>query len=205
MKTAAKGLLIVLGSLITIVLIILFILFVLFPAAIHPPRPVITYCEFPFTLIYELNGETEIIEDTAICEFDGYGELSSAGQNREWEVYLKSKKNSEEAESTFVHVTLLDLRNQEVYDDFGNEVLELYFFVGNGHYYMGDTLGNLHREPQSFDEVHYMYKHKEGCIGYSSINSEVAFEKYKIKIMDWTSHDPIPNAYKKWGIIPVDK
>ena len=38
-----------------------------------PPMPEITYGEFPFRLVYELNGEQIVIEDIIICEFDGFG------------------------------------------------------------------------------------------------------------------------------------
>ncbi|MFA8307240.1 YdgA family protein, partial [Paenibacillus alvei] len=34
-----------------------------------PPRPEITYGEFPFKLVYEINGERKVIQDTVICEY----------------------------------------------------------------------------------------------------------------------------------------
>jgi len=37
----------------------------------NPPKPEITYGEFPFTLVYEINGEEKVVEDTLICEYDG--------------------------------------------------------------------------------------------------------------------------------------
>ena len=44
----------------------------------NPPRPEITFREFPFRLEYEINGERKIIKDTLICQFDGFG--SDEGQ-----------------------------------------------------------------------------------------------------------------------------
>ena len=58
----------------------------------NPPKPEITYGEFPFTLVYELNGEERVIEDTLIVEFDGfimYGGPSPR-KRRAWRSYLKS-------------------------------------------------------------------------------------------------------------------
>lgn len=36
-----------------------------------PPQPVITYAEFPFELVYEINGERIEIKDSLIVEWDG--------------------------------------------------------------------------------------------------------------------------------------
>ena len=80
----------------------------------NPPKPAIRYGEFPFRLTYELNGETKTIEDVAICEFDGYGERSEAGQDRKWKTHLKSglddllyeKERGPETDTAWI--TLLD-------------------------------------------------------------------------------------------------
>ena len=55
-----------------------------------PPKPEITYAEFPFCLTYELNGEVIVIEDTIICEFDGYVVEGENGKYRAWSSRLKS-------------------------------------------------------------------------------------------------------------------
>ena len=38
----------------------------------NPPRPEITYAEFPFRIELEHNGERLVFEDTIICEFAGF-------------------------------------------------------------------------------------------------------------------------------------
>ena len=44
------------------------------------PEPRIKYGEFPFKLIYEIDGKTMTIEDTIICEFDGFKVVGEAGK-----------------------------------------------------------------------------------------------------------------------------
>lgn len=168
----------------------------------NPPKPEIAYGEFPFRLTYELNGEIITVEDMAICEFDGYGERSTAGQSRKWKTYLKSRvaglipTNEKGRETGFAWITLLDLRNDDVFDDFGHKVLELYFFGGNGHYYMGDDLGNHDRDAQGFNYVSYHYQNADGTTGGSSYKPDVAFERFGIKLISWEPSSPIVNTFK---------
>ena len=56
-----------------------------------PPRPEITRGEFPFRLEYEIDGKRVVIEDTLICEFDGFGMNEGAGKYRKWKGRLNHK------------------------------------------------------------------------------------------------------------------
>jgi len=56
----------------------------------NPPKPGITYSEFPFRLVYEINGERKVIEDTLICEYDGIGMDEGRGKYRKWKEHLAS-------------------------------------------------------------------------------------------------------------------
>lgn len=189
-----------------IILIGIFYIFVLSGAIFwfgsNPPKPEITYGEFPFKLTYELNGETKIIKDTIICGFDGFYSLGSAGKYRKWKTHLKSMvdelipANKRGKETDFARITLLDLRNYDVFDDFGHKVLELYFYGGNGHYYMGDELGGNSRSGQDFTWVYYAYQNADGTIGHSGYKANEAWEKYKIKLISWEPSPPIKNTYK---------
>ena len=51
----------------------------LFP---NPPKPEIKYGEFDFKLVYEIDGEMQTIEDTVICEFDGFNFDEANGKTR---------------------------------------------------------------------------------------------------------------------------
>lgn len=56
----------------------------------NPPRPEITYGEFPFSLEYEINGHRKVIEDTLIGEYDGIGMNEGIGKYRKWKWRLAS-------------------------------------------------------------------------------------------------------------------
>ena len=201
-----KEILIIVVLLAIIMLLVFFFIWIVlwFGLAIlpNPPKPEICYGEFPFMLTYELNGEIRTIKDVAICEFDGYGKRTEAGQSRKWTVYLKSESDEpfssreQGKEMDFICVTLLDLRNDDVFDDFGHEILELYFFGGNGHYYMGDVLGGHERKAQDFDWVDYIYKTANGTIGHSAFKAEEAYNKFNIRLICWEATNPIENSFK---------
>lgn len=167
----------------------------------NPPKPEIAYGEFPFQLIYELDEKIITIDDVAICEFDGYGQRTEAGQCRKWKTHLKSgadaliSENERGEETDIVWITLLDLRNDGIYDAYGNEVLELYFFGGNGHYYMNDELGSRDRKVQDFTMIDYMYKRSDGTIGHSAFKAEEAYEKFNIRLIRWENSPPIENKF----------
>lgn len=176
-----------------------FVFWILSGFLFNPPKPEITYGEFPFKLTYELNGETKKIIDTAVCEFEGYGERSTAGQSRKWSIHLLSGNDnavSNQNKTGFVWITLLDVRQTDDTDSLGNKILELYFFGGNGHYYMNDTLGHQDRKAQELDYVNYFYQKSDGTTGHSSLTAEDAWERYKIRLIKWEISPPIQNYFK---------
>lgn len=184
---------VVLGIIGGIVLIgLLYLGFIFFAAfgglnfLISVPKPEITYGEFPFKLTYELNGEIKTIEDTIICEFDGFEVLGEAGKYRKWKTSLKSGNE---------RLTLLDLRPSKEVNEFGQTILELYFYYGNAEYYMGDT-GDRQRDAQGLDRVSYHYQNKDGTTGGSSYKADVSYEKYKIRLISWEAAPPIQNSFK---------
>ena len=199
-----KRISIVAGKTVLIIFLIIFHLLIRllvgFGLALLPrTQPEITYGEFPVRLTYELNGEIRTVQDVAICEFDGY-KVSIEDESRKWKVTLKSEldeppSDKEQWEETdFVLITLLDLRNKGIYDDFGHEVLELYFFGGNGSYYMNDVMEFGH-DAQDFTCVEYMYKTEDGKIGGSSFGAEEAYEKFNIRLISWEAAKPIRNTF----------
>lgn len=176
---------------IAIVLIALFFLFIVSGAIFmfnsNPPAPKIQYGEFPFTLTYELDGEVKVIEDTVICEFDGFVNRGSAGKARRWKTTLKSGDEQ---------LTLLDLRPLEEINEFGQTMLELYFYYGTAAYYMGDESNPFARNAQDFNWVEYKYKTVGGTIGGSGYKADEAWEKYKIKLISWEPSEPIQNSFR---------
>jgi len=83
-----------------------------------PEKPVIRYGEFPFRLVYEINGRRELIEDTLIIKYKGVGIDEGRGKFRKWESRLASGNEG---------ITL-----------FKNELIEIYYPYSSADYYMGD-------------------------------------------------------------------
>lgn len=151
----------------------------------NPPKPEITYGEFPCRITYELNGEKKVIEDVIICEFDGFDNLGSGGKYRKWKSYLKSGNEN---------MTLLDLRPLNEKNEFGHTMLEFFFSYGNAEYYMGDT--QRQSVPHIADYVEYKYRTEDGSIGGSAYKADEAYEKYKIRLISWEASPLIENVFK---------
>lgn len=153
----------------------------------NPPKPEITYGEFPISITYEIEGEIQEIQDTIVCEFDGFENLGSAGKYRKWKAYVKSTGNK--------MVTLYDLRLNADFTEWGNQALELCFDPGNAEYYMGDV-GNRQRSGSLGKWVDYLYITPDGKTGYSSFELDEAWERYKFKLISWDLSPPIQNSFK---------
>ncbi len=152
----------------------------------NPPQPEITYAEFPFRLTYEINGEAKVIEDVIICEFNGF-EMSNGGSKyRKWTSRLKS--GNEE-------IILLDLTANNEINEFGYTMLNLFFYWGTPAYYMGDLEHYNCRPVQGFEWVEYKYQTTDGTVGKSAYKADVAYEKYKIKLIEWEIAEPIKNRF----------
>jgi len=136
-------------------------------------------------LEYELDGETKVIEDVIICEFDGFEWHGEAGEYRKWKTSLKSGNE---------YMTLLDLRPLNEITETGNQLLELYFYYGDSEYYMGDD-GWFAHDAQDLDEVCVSYVTPDGIIGHSAYTAEEAWEKYKIRLISWECESPIENQF----------
>ena len=93
------------------------------------PRPQITYGEFPFTLVYENEGEVITVSDVYVCKFDGF-KIDLGDKWRYWKGYLKSNGDK--------GIFLKKIDN-----------VELYISLGYPGHYMGDEtnphLDILHR------------------------------------------------------------
>jgi hypothetical protein len=56
-------------------------------------KPMNKQGEFPFRIVYEIDGFQTVIEDTLICEYKGTGINEGVGKHLVWNAYLKSDKN----------------------------------------------------------------------------------------------------------------
>ncbi len=141
---------------------------------LNPPKPEITYAEFPFRLEYEINGERKIIEDTLICEYDGIGMDEGQGKYRKWKERLASGKQK---------IILVKV----------DDTKEIYYPTGSARYYMGD-MKEYESYKQSFPDAAFV--EKRGRITEDGIiPSDELFKKYKIKLISWDISKPIKNNF----------
>ena len=142
-----------------------------------PPKPKITYGEFPFTLVYEINGEEKVIEDILICEYDGivvYGGIPN--KMRSWKESLKSGNK---------RIILLKIDETNI----------VYYPIRNSAgYYMGDkTSGEIkYSQNAGIDDIeknpNYVYDRY--------ISAEELLNHYNIRITRWEIALPITNSFK---------
>ena len=149
---------------------------------IQIPKPEITYGEFPISVTYEINGEIKVIEDTVICEFDGFEVLGEAGKYRKWKSHLKSGNE---------RLILLQIENAK-------ESFDISTFYGAPEYYMGDFMQSREEYERVMADDRYLgyVQWKEGVQIGSSITKEEVWEKYKLKIVDVQYSPPIQNSFK---------
>jgi hypothetical protein len=141
----------------------------------NPPHPEITYGEFPFRLEYEINGDRKVIEDTLICEFDGFGADEGRGKYRKWKQRLASGQKN---------VTLVRV----------NDSNEIYLFPGSAEYYMGDL--DTDRNDSSFPNALYIQKDGRFTSG-GIIRADELLSKHHIKLISWNPSQPVKNTFSK--------
>lgn len=140
-----------------------------------PPRPQVIHAEFPFKLEYEINGQKHIIKDSVICDYDGIGSNEGQGKYRKWKGVLASGNE---------RVTLLKISSTK----------QLYYFLGDPSYYMGDL-----SESEEYTPIvpSAWIIEKDGASSIDSrIDPEVLLKDYKIKLTHWEYTKPIQNEFK---------
>lgn len=142
----------------------------------NPPKPKITYGEFPFRLVYEIDGERKIVEDTLICEFDGFELEGENGKYRKWKSRLASGNE---------RITLLKV----------DETMEIYYSPGRAEYYMNDLRFNLDGNEFSFPNANYSKKIDKTHTVDSIILADELWSQYKIKLISWDYTQPIKNNF----------
>lgn len=143
-----------------------------------PPKPEVTYAEFPFTLIYEYNGELMTIQDSYVCEFNGFGmHTGSMAKFRTYRRYLKSNPKQED-------ILLVE-------DGFS----KIYCNIGSAAYYMGEP--NLRPGEQDTSPTFYKYTFPNEIFELNSayVSEKELWEQYKIRIISYEISDPIKNSF----------
>lgn len=142
--------------------------------------PLIKEGEFPFVVEYELNGKTFIIEDTVVCEFDGY-DLSSGPPTMSWKEYLKSGDESK----------CIILKHE---DTIFSTARSLVLSYGIAEYYMGDPQANLIVE----HKPEFIYRERLiDSFPWRTKLTKTGLEKlFGIKLTRFEFSEPIENEFK---------
>lgn len=172
----------IINVIIAIILIVLFwsIPWILFGIAgqlsPNPPTPQTKYGEFPFSLVYEIDGEIIEAKDVLICEFDGFGFSEGSGEKyRKWKSHFKSGNT---------RITLL--RADEI---------EIFFGPGAAAFYMGDP-DYVFENPTIFPDASYTRDFDNQTVNAYIISADEMWEKYKIRLISWEAAEPIRNIFK---------
>lgn len=140
----------------------------------NPPEPEITYAEFPFEIIYEIDEKTVTVNDVYVCEFDGFDWNEGVGKHRKWNGYIKSSGESK----------LILLEDGE---------LKLACSIGTPEYYMSDHFGSYTDE--YIPSIYYIKPNEFGGTYSGVLDIEPILEQYKIKLIRWKLSEPIQNSF----------
>lgn len=145
-------------------------------------KPVAQYGEFPFKLVYEMDGEIKTLEDTLIIEYKGVAISTANGKYNDFEAYLLSQKGTDGNFSTYTENIIFYGTTDE------NISAKIYFEIGSCEYYMcGGKLSSFYKN----------YGVTPGDIVVGSrdyngpISEEELLEKFGIKIIEKSISKPI--------------
>ena len=141
----------------------------------HVPEPRITKSEFPFEIVYELDGETVTVNDIFVCEYDGTSWNENTGRQRQWRGYVKSTGKD--------HVVLLEDGN-----------LKFACKLGSAAYYMGDPAWE--NAEKFTPSIYYVRTYESGGVSSGTAGIEAMLEEYKLKLVSWKLSDPIENTFE---------
>lgn len=138
----------------------------------NPPRPEITYGEFPFELVYEIDEEVVTVTDTFICKYDGIGMNEGVGKYREWKGYIQGT-------------------GQEGIKLFEEEGVIIWCYIGDPKYYMGEV---KYLNADCIPNVVKEYPYLSGT-SYTGLKADELWELYNIRIISWQFSDPVENSF----------
>lgn len=141
-----------------------------------PSAPEYTYGEFPYKLIYELNGENHIIEGEYICKYSGVQMNEGMGKYRTWVGYV----NGTDEDCVYV------------YED---EDVVVYCYIGDAGYYMGDYRRSGHPEGEPL-KPRLFANPKNGDIGMILSETDI-LDLYGIRLVEYSLSQPIINSFSE--------
>ncbi|MBE6753634.1 MAG: hypothetical protein E7559_04685 [Ruminococcaceae bacterium] len=161
--------------------------------------PVVKYGEFPFVIEYEKDGKHYLIEDTLVCEFDGYDpSLHSAII---WKYYTKNKSGSASHVFEYFGEGTPSLFDKERHVVRARVEINL----NNPDYYMGDPACADWKPRFKYTE-RYNSSPNVSDVDSKYLTKGQLRRKFGIKIIRIEYSDPIENNYVELGnIFQVDR
>lgn len=141
-----------------------------------PPKPQITSAEFPFELVYKLDGEIITINDVYVCEYDGIGMDEGQGKHLEWKGYIKSSNQE--------NLVLFEGDNKQIICNIGAPE----YYMGDPEYYETYATDNIVPSLSLIDDY--------GDITSNRVLSDDESQRYNIELISWTLSKPIENTFK---------
>ena len=141
-----------------------------------PPEPQFTSAEFPFSLVYSLDGETITVNDVYVCEYEGIGIDEGRGKHIKWNWYIKSTKQK--------YLVLLQ-------PDCKKRII---CYFDDPLYYMDDPERSWDTEEQ-IDPKLTLYEDYGDTTALHVLSSE-EWKAYNIKLISWEFSEPIKNEFK---------
>ena len=148
--------------------------------------PSVTEGEFPFLMEYEYDGSTYVIEDVAVCTYDG--ENPDSGVPRR-DYVTELKQGSSMRVLTFAENTESALTEGQINV---SSYLELYY--GFGGYYLGDPLDEDRGPAFRYSETSLSPTGVSGTT-VTRLTKEEVEELFGIKILRFEFSEPIQNTF----------
>lgn len=137
-------------------------------------EPQIKEAEFPFEIVYEIDGEIVTVNDIYVCEFDGFGWNEGVGKHRKWRGYLKSSGADK----------LILLEDGD---------LKFAVSIGSPEYYMNDPNYSYY---ENTPLIYYIRPNEFGGTTSGVLETEQLLEQYKLKLVSWELSEPIQNSFE---------
>ena len=174
------------------VVIILLIAINLYSCNETQKSPSIENGEFPFRFVCKINGETHVIEDTVICEFDGFDYSALAlTKPRSWKEKLKSEDGRILITEEYNTNSVLEPKRI-------NEKSEIVLCFGMGAYYMSDPNGTslIHGKPHICYGETYSQGSKITHMDATPMSNARAKKLLGLEIIEWNFSEPIKNTFE---------
>lgn len=165
-----------------------------------PPKPEITYGEFDFKLVYEIDGEVRTIEDTIICEFDGFHIDEGRGKTRRWKEDFENRQNNELYAWRVEQMDNPDFNEykggrEPDYDQIVLKNIDHYKIllkVADAEYFLGEP---EYKRTSPIEPDIRVYD-KNTCYYVTPEQIDEFLAKHDFKIISWYCDEPIENTFQ---------